>query len=197
MKSRSFFFLIALVCLFLACLATNYDYDLFARLIVGEDFIEKGILPYKDYLSYTPTHPWFDHEWGSGVVFYALLKYSGAFGLVLFQAVTMFGTAFFMVKTQELQKISFPKSITFTTIFLTMFYYLNSNLVRCQLFSFLFFSAFLYILEKTRKKDSNIIFLIPLITLFWNNVHGGVVAGLGILLIYTITAAVEKRNYKK
>ena len=77
-------------CLFLACLSTNYDFDLFARLIVGERFVEQGILPYHDFLSYTPTHNWYDHEWGSGVVFYLVLKYFKAFGFLMFQAVTMF-----------------------------------------------------------------------------------------------------------
>ena len=37
-----------ILCLFLTCLSTNYDYDLFARLIVGERFIEEGIFPYHE-----------------------------------------------------------------------------------------------------------------------------------------------------
>ena len=54
-KKRQFFllFILGIFSLFLACLSTNYDYDLFARLIVGERFIEQGILPFKDFLSYT------------------------------------------------------------------------------------------------------------------------------------------------
>ena len=106
-KRVGLYIILAIFCLFLACLSTNYDYDLFARLIVGERFIEQGILPFQDFLSYTPTHPWYDHEWGSGVVFYLLIKYLGAFGLLLFQAVMMFLTAVFVMKTQELQCRSF------------------------------------------------------------------------------------------
>ena len=177
---------LGLFCLFLACLSTNYDYDLFARLIVGERFIEHGILPFKDFLSYTPTHPWYDHEWGSGVVFYILIKYFGAFGLLLFQAVMMFFTAVFVIKTQKLQKHAFPVSLIFMSVFLVLFLRLNPELVRCQLFSFLFFSIFLYILEGTRKehfkgKLKNIIWILPLLVIFWNNVHGGVVSGIGLI----------------
>ena len=65
---------ILLICLTFSCLTTNYDFDFFARIIVGERFVEQGILPFKDFLSYTPTHPWYDHEWGSGVVFYLILN---------------------------------------------------------------------------------------------------------------------------
>ena len=63
-KCVLFYTALAVFSIFLACLSTNYDFDLFARLIVGERFIEQGILPFKDFLSYTPTHPWYDHEWG-------------------------------------------------------------------------------------------------------------------------------------
>ena len=69
-KSLLFWFVVGVLCVFASCVSTNYDYDFFARLIVGERFIEEGLLPFKDFLSYTPTHPWFDHECGSGVIFY-------------------------------------------------------------------------------------------------------------------------------
>lgn len=189
---------LGLFCIFLACLSTNYDYDLFARLIVGERFIEHGILPFKDFLSYTPTHPWYDHEWGSGVVFYFLIKHFNAVGLLIFQALMMFFTAIFVIKTQRLQKHALPASITFMAIFLVLYLRLNPDLVRCQLFSFLFFSIFLYILEGTRKgKFKNLIWLLPPIVILWNNVHGGVVSGIGLIAMYFAGAILEKKPWKK
>ncbi len=199
-KKRQFFllFILGIFSLFLACLSTNYDYDLFARLIVGERFIEQGILPFKDFLSYTPTHPWYDHEWGSGVVFYFILKHIGAVGLLLFQALMMFLTTFFVIKTQKLQKHAYPTSLIFMSIFLVLFLRLNSELVRCQLFSFLFFSIFLYILEGTRKgKYKNLIWILLPIVILWNNLHGGVVAGIGLIFMYMIGAILEKKSWKK
>ena len=74
-KSEKFLFiLLALFSLLLACLLDNYDYDLYARLIVGEHFFKTGWIAYEDFLSYTPTHLWFDHEWGASVIFYAFFK---------------------------------------------------------------------------------------------------------------------------
>lgn len=189
---------LGLLSLFLACLSTNYDYDLFARLIVGERFLEQGILPFKDFLSYTPTHPWYDHEWGSGVVFYFVLKYLNSVGLLLFQALMMFLTAFFVIKTQKLQKHSYPVSLIFMSVFLVLYLRLNPELVRCQLFSFLFFSIFLYILEGTRKeKFKKRIWLLPFITILWNNLHGGVVSGIGLIGMYLVGALLEKKPWKK
>ena len=199
MKKRDIliYIMLAIACLFLVCLSTNYDYDLFARLIVGERFIENGILPFKDFLSYTPTHPWYDHEWGSGVVFYLFLKYLGSVGLILLQAVLMFFTAVFVLKTQKLQKHAYPVSLVFMGIFLALFMRLNSELIRCQLFSFMFFSMFLYFLEKARKKGSNLVWFIPLITIIWNNLHGGIVSGLGLIFLYFIGALIERKPWKK
>lgn len=189
---------LGLFCLFLACLSTNYDYDLFARLIVGERFIEHGILPYTDFLSYTPTHPWYDHEWGSGVVFYFIIKHLNSVGLILFQALMMFFTSFFVIKTQKLQKHAFPTSVIFMAIFLVLYLRLNPDLVRCQLFSFLFFSIFLYILEGTRKGIfKNLVWILPPIVILWNNVHGGVVSGIGLIAMYLVGAILGKKPWKK
>lgn len=191
------FFILMLLCLFLACQSTNYDFDLFARLIVGERFLEHGILPYQDFLSYTPTHPWFDHEWGSGVIFYAILKYFGVGGFVLFEALAIFGTAFFVIQTQRLQRHAFPTSLIFMSIFCTLFYMLNSELIRCQLFSFFFFSMFLYFCEKNRKCNSNLIWLALPVIIIWNNLHGGVTSGLGLIFMYFIGALIEQKPWKK
>ena len=196
--SKAFFYIIALLfCLLLACLSKNYDYDLYARLIVGESFIEKGIINYEDFLSYTPTHIWYDHEWGSGVIFYLFLKYFGSYGLILIHGLLMFGTAFFVIKTQQIQKHAYPISITFTAGFILLFSHLNPSIVRCHMFSFMFFAMFLYLLEKTRRYNSNLIWLIPPVVVLWNNLHGGVVSGLGMIFIYLIGAILTKKPWQK
>ena len=184
-------------CIFLCSLSNSYDFDLYARLIVGSDLIEKGVFNYYDYLSYTPTHEWFDHEWGSGVIFYIFLKYFGAFGLIILQAILMFFTAFFIIKTQRLQKHSYPTSLAFMACFLGLYFHQNPNIVRCHLFSFMFFALTLYMLEKVRKKNSNLIWAFPVLVIFWNNLHGGVVSGLGLIFIYLLTELISKKPWRK
>ena len=194
---KYYWFFIFILCVFLSCLSTNYDYDFWARIIVGERFVEQGILPYEDFLSYTPTHIWFDHEYGAGIVFYLILKYLKSFGIILFQALMMFAVSFCITKIQTLKKHSFPLSIFSTAFFIGCFYFLNDSLIRCQLFSFLFFSIFLYILEKNRKSPTPLVWGLPFFTIIWNNLHGGVVAGLGIIFIYILGAIIEKKPFKK
>ena len=197
-RSRIFLYtLIFLFCLALSCMCKSYDNDLYARLIVGENFIEKGVFNYNDFLSYTPTHPWYDHEWGSGVVFYFFLKYLGNVGLILLQAITTFFTVFFITKIQSLQKHAFPIMLLPIVGFLFLFFHQNPNIVRCHMFSFMFFSMFLYFLEKVRKSDSNLIWFVLPIVVIWNNLHGGVVSGIGIIAIYMVCAMFSSKPWVK
>lgn len=197
-KSNTFIYiLLAFASLVFATKCGSYDFDLYARLIVGENFIENGTFLYKDFLSYTPTHIWYDHEWGSSLVFYWLLKHFGPGGFIWFQATMLFLTCFWIIKTQRLQKHAFPTSIAFMLLFLILFSHLNPALVRCHMFSFMFYAMFLYFLEKTRHKNSNILWLVPFITVIWNNLHGGVVSGLGMIFIYMLGAILTKKAWAK
>ena len=198
-KKRAFLYIVlAILALTLTCLAENYDFDFFARLIVGENFIEHGILPFKDFLSYTPTHPWYDHEWGSGVVFYFVLKYFGPIGIILLQTLLVFGTGFFVIKTQQLQKHAYPTTLLFMTVFIWFFNHLNNSGIRCHFFSFFFFSMFLYLMERMRKNyDTKLVWIIPPIVILWNNLHGGVVSGLGLIFMYLVGAILERKPWKK
>lgn len=194
------YILLFLFSIFLACCCKSYDYDLYARLIVGENFFEQGVFNYTDYLSYAPTHTWYDHEYGASFVFYLFYKYFGAFGLVLVQGLLLFFTSFFVIKTQQLQRHSYPTSLLFMSLFLVLLAHQNPNIVRCHMFSFLFFSVFLYILERARhcftnNKTTKILWIIPPLIVLWNNMHGGVVAGLGLVFIYMICAFILKQNW--
>ena len=192
-----FYIILFLFALFLSSLNDNYDYDLYARLIVGEHFFNTGWISYNDFLSYTPTHTWYDHEWGASLIFYFFYKIFGNFGFILVQALTIFITTFFVIKTQKLQNKSFPVSPAFIVLFMSLYSYQNPNIVRCQMFSFMLCAMLIYILEKTRKTDSKLIWLMPLIFMIWNNIHGGVVAGLGLIFIYMVAEFLSGKPWKQ
>ena len=197
-KDKNFIYVIlAVLALFFACCIKDYDYDLFARLVVGEYFYNTGWISYKDFLSYTPTHLWYDHEWGASVIFYTFYKLFGNFGLILVQAILMFLTTFFVIKTQRLQNKAYPPSVFFMALFLLLYSHQNPSLVRCHLFSFMFFSMLLYFLEKTRLKNSKVLWLFLPIVIIWNNIHGGVVSGLGIIFVYFIGELISRKPCKK
>ena len=89
-KPIVFYLSLFLICLAFSAHALGYDYDLWARLIVGKAVFQTGHILTHDFLSYTPTHEWIDHEWGASVFIYAFQKLFGANGIIYLQAILMF-----------------------------------------------------------------------------------------------------------
>ncbi|MDR1167377.1 MAG: hypothetical protein LBK53_00610 [Heliobacteriaceae bacterium] len=198
MKKRILFYTtLFLVILAYSITAPNYDFDLWARLIAGMGAVDGGHVLKADFLSYTPVHTWWDHEWASGAVFYLFLKFFGPYSLVILQAVLIWGIFFIVSKITEL-RTGIPRyNILF---YFFAFYVLIANFnhpVRCHLFTFLFFTLFIYILELSRKGNTKPLLAVPFIIIIWNNLHGGVVAGFGLMLIYILAELLDRKPVKK
>ena len=126
------------------------DYDLFARLLQGQAFWQLGNILHHDIFSYTPTHTWFDHEWGSSVVFYWVFDKFGQLGFLWLKALMIFGIFAFSIEALKI------RGVKFSTPYNILFYYFAyhaayiagfSNTIRCQLFTYLFFAIWIYHLQ--------------------------------------------------
>ena len=151
-KRKLLFYITLVIFIFaVSMLVSNYDFDLWARLIAGMGVVEGHQVLKTDFLSYTPTHTWWDHEWGSGVVFYLVLKFLGPYSLILLQALFTVGIFVLISKIVKLKYSVMPYCL-FIYVFAIMA--LNQNFsspVRCHMFSFLLFTLFIYILELARR----------------------------------------------
>lgn len=198
-KPTIFYLTLFLLLIAFNLLSDNYDYDLWARLIAGMGFIQTGHVLKQDFLSYTPTHIWFDHEWGSSVIFYLTQHFFSNIGLLFLQVIILFLIYFLIVQIIKL------RGVKTTTPYNYMFYFFSTAAlmqiyyqpVRCQLFSFLFFTLFLYILELSRKGENRPLWTLPFIMLIWNNMHGGCVAGIGLILMYIIGELINRKSVRK
>lgn len=180
-------------------LANGYDYDFWARLIAGMGFVQTGHVIKHDFLSYTPTHIWFDHEWGSGVIFYLTQHFFSSAGILLLQTILVFLIFFTIIKIIKLRGLKTTSAYNFLFYFFA-FHSMIINFnepVRCQMFSFLLFTVFLYILELARKGNDKPLWLMPFIMLFWNNIHGGCVSGIGLIVIYILGELINRAPVKK
>ena len=74
------------------------DYDLWARLVVGKTFFQTGKLLNFDFQSFGPTRQWFDHEWGSSLIFYSILDKFGDVGIIIFKTLAIFLTYFIITR---------------------------------------------------------------------------------------------------
>lgn len=189
---------IFIFCMGMTCLNNYPDNDLWARLIAGKYIVETLSVCKNDFLSYTPTHIWYDHEWGASVFFYLALKLFGHNGLIILQGLLVSLTVFLSFKTVQLRK---PKSTTCFNIlyFALMFAAAIKNIgptVRCLLFTCVFFSLFLYLLERARTGKIKSLIWLPVIMLFWCNIHGGCLSGLGLIFLYIVGEFLNKKDVK-
>lgn len=198
-KPIIFYIIFFLFILAFCTTANEYDVDFWARLVSGMSVFQTGHVLTHDFLSYTPTHIYFDHEWGSGVVFYIVQHFFSSAGILFLQAILIF--LIFFVASQAVNL----RGVKTTSAYNFLFYYFAFSAVsqtmnepvRCQLFSFLFFAIFLYVLEKTRKSQSNLIFSLPFLMVIWNNMHAGCVSGIGLIIMYIIGEFFNKKPAKK
>lgn len=197
-KAIIFYVVLFLFILGFSTTASNYDLDLWARLIAGMGFLQTGQVLKHDFLSYTPTHIWYDHEWGCGVIFYLVHQVFGVAGFLFLQAALVFLIFFTISKIIKLRDTTTTTPYNFLFYYFTFmaFSYVADMPVRCQLFSFLFFAVYLYILESARTGKPKLLWFLPLIMLMWNNLHGGCVIGLGLILLYIVGEFFNRKPFK-
>lgn len=176
---------------------TAADPDLWGYLSFGRIFWESGFFPFQDTFSYTPTKPlWIYHEWLTGVIFYPIIKHAGPAGLQFLRYLSIILTAYLIYRT-AIKKGANLLSILISfcpALVLVSFGY--STTVRAQIFTYLFFILTVFIVECARKDQKWLIlaWLVP-IQLLWCNLHGGFIAGLGIIGLYTMGDALSGKKF--
>lgn len=116
-----------------------------------------------------------------------------------FKSIFNFTIFFLIIQTLKLQNVKSTKLYNF----LFFFFVINSaetlllSGIRCHLFTFALFALFVYVLELVRKRGKDrLLIILPFLMIFWANVHGGCVSGIGLLLIYAIGEFLNKKPYK-
>ena len=144
LKTFLFYIIILLLVFIISANVTHFDFDLWARLIAGMGVIDGHQVLKADFLSYTPTHTWWDHEYGSGVIFYFFLKHFGAYSLIILQTILFFLTFVITVHVIKLRGINRPYNMLFFIFPIISLAANFGNPIRCHLFSFLFFALYIY-----------------------------------------------------
>jgi hypothetical protein len=171
------------------------DGDLWAKLAIGSSLWNTGHLLRHDVYAFTPTLPqYIDHEWGAGVVFYALLQWFGPSSLIVLRMVLALGllTLGFRVGRREgcdaniLLLLAIPAAACILTGYIPV--------ARSHVFTFFLFAATLFCLEEFRRGGRWPAAVLPLLMLVWTNLHGGFVVGLGVIFIYAAASIISKNR---
>jgi hypothetical protein len=195
LKSAVFYLSILIIIYILTFLTHTPDCDLWARLAVGSVFFQTGGILKHDIFSYLPTKKlWIDHEWGSGVIFYGMAKYFGEWGFFIIKAGIIL--LIFLLVIKIIKKQTDKKS---AGIFYMMFLGFSlfpgtASIIRCQMFTYLFFTLWIYELERIRLGNKKRLWIFPCTMLLWVNLHGGFLSGIGLVLIYAVGELLNRKN---
>lgn len=171
------------------CVSYNLnDADYFFHTKCGEYITTHKSVPKEDIFSFSKANsPWTDHEWFYQVVIYSLYKNFAVNGF-FFLRTAVFFLAFFLLVVFSLKTdwiFSFP----------LIFYGLQVSFGRFTLrpdnFSFLFFILFLMPFVFKKKK---LLFFLPLIEVFWVNIHGFFFLGPLVLLLYILLGRIRNKE---
>ncbi len=198
LNSRKIIFFGTLIFLaFSFCLISNRaDLDLWHRLVVGCHFFNNGEILYQDIYSYLPVkNIWVDHEWGSGIILYAFYHFLGEKSLFLLKFLILFSTLLLIwaLNKNRYPQLNHYRIIFYLIVMYGIFFGLKST-IRCHAFTYLFFTLWIYVLEKIRNGEYYRWFwFFPLTMLFWCNLHGGFVSGIGLIVIYIVGEFLNKK----
>jgi len=171
--------------------------DLGRHLKNGQLFIETGLIPKINLYSYAyPDYPFINHHWGTGVLFYLVQQLSGFSGLsVVFIVVSM--VTFLIFINVATRYSSFAIAAPIAVIVLPVL--ITRHEVRPELFSYLFGGLFLQLLwgYKYGKLGFRWLFLLPILELFWVNLHIYFFIGVLLIAIYLFESLVVCLTQKK
>jgi hypothetical protein len=194
LKAASFLLVITLVFYHLS--TTAADPDLWGYLAFGRLFWGQKQFPYLDVFAYVPTlNPWIYHEWLTGVLFYPLYRTLGAPGLQVLKYALGLATAGVTYLTARRRGADLlPTALILCLALLGMS--VGYSPVRAQVFTYFLFALFLYLLESARLSgDRRWLWLLAPIQMVWCNLHGGFLAGLGLILLYAVGELLSRRPF--
>ncbi|HUW24085.1 MAG TPA: hypothetical protein VMW04_00490 [Patescibacteria group bacterium] len=123
--------------------------------------------------SYSYTHsdyPFLNHHWGSGIIFFLIWRIAGFVGLsIFFSLITLVTFWLFFRLAWKGSRFS----VAWLTAILVLPVLVSRTEIRPEIFSYLFAGVFWWILDNFRQKrlSSRFLFLLPLLMLFWVNLH--------------------------
>lgn len=159
------------------------------HLRTGLDLLQHGwVLPALDPYSHTmPAWPWVEHAWLTDLIIGTFYSLFGALGVILFFAVVTAGA--WLVASLS---VRCNRTSRLLASALSLWVALPFLGARTQMVTLLGLAVLLVILERSRRGEALVLWLIPPLFLLWANLHGGFTAGLFLLgLVAACSAAVN------
>ena len=162
--------------------------DVWWHLRMGQYIYENWTIPRVDLFSFTAAgNPFIVQNWLSEIFFYLIYQVGGAALLIFFNSVLL---VFLLVPIYCLCAKS-SKSFGAILIATCMVSICIPGGIRTQIFSFLLFSVYYWQLMSYRDGDRRWIWLLPVLMVFWVNLHGAFVVGLGLFALFLFCESIR------
>lgn len=186
---------------FIASLCVPSDPDLGWHLKYGEYFFQHGqILRNNIFSTMMSDFQWANGQWGTDALTYIFFRFGGFLGLTLAAAAIVTLTFYFFAKAAKFQLVE--KALLFP-LFVYLESSMNSVSFRGQQISLMLTGVMCLILSR-HKPSSKVLFWLPVLYLFWVNIHEqflmglvvlGVWMGITVIRIFFVLKGDRKRVY--
>jgi hypothetical protein len=189
------FFLAILIWLFMSSGAAGWqglllDGDAGWHIRTGQYILDHHAVPRQDLYSFSkPGAPWFAWEWGSDVFYGWLERVAGLKGVVLAAGVLI--SAFSLTLIRRMMWRGVHLFVAIGVALLAVGSASIHFLARPHIFTLLFLSISVWMLESDRENQSRRIWLLVPLTIVWTNLHGGFLALIALLGLCALGTALE------
>jgi hypothetical protein len=173
---------------------TEADPDLWGHVRFGLDLLDSGHIVRPDTYSYMSGGvPWINHEWLSEAIMAIGFRAAGPGGLIAIKLAA--GMALAMLLVWHLRSVGIGLLASLLIVAYAIAFVLPGfRSLRPQVFTYLGFLVVLIVIQRAERGDRWWTWMaVPLFAL-WANLHGGFVAGLGVLLWWMIVRPLDTRR---
>ena len=172
------------------------DNDLWGHVLFGRKILAEGLATRNEYSYTEPDHAWINHE----ILAECALGWSydrfGSAGLLALKWLS--GLAMLVILARIARRRGAESiAIAFTLVLAASLSAWGYN-ARPQIFTFLFLAAVWDVLDRVAAGGSpNALWVLPPLVAIWVNTHGGVLAGVGIVVVATLFLAVREPAHRR
>jgi hypothetical protein len=166
----------------------NGEDDIFWHIETGRYIIENKTVPSADVFSFaTYGEEWIPFEWAWDITAYLIFNSTGFAGLYILTVIILLMIFYLLFSVLKKFELNTTLSVLFLFILALGIKYRIG--LKPHMFTYLFFIVTLYIIINYKNFGSNrkSLYFIPVIFLFWANIHMGVLAGLLLVFIYVLS----------
>ncbi len=165
--------------------------DFWWHLKSGQIILQTGSIPTTDVFSYTAAGKTYVlQNWLGEIVFYLIYKAGGPALVIFFNTLLLVATIV-PVYILCLRGASNNRAAVLAACLAAVPLAFQGN-IRPQVFSFVLFAWFYFVLVEYQKRKHNLLWLLPLLIVLWVNLHGGFVLGLILLLLFLVLGVVGR-----